>query len=76
MSKQPKIKYVSLIPKTEEARKRLEYHGEKWILTGKQDEVKYSREPGPYLRLTSRDGNKCICVKETDDKDYIVSMVG
>lgn len=76
MPKQPKLKYVTLTPKTEEAKKRLEYHGTQWVVRGSQQEVKYTREPGPYLRLQSRDGSKCIFVKENNDRDFIVRTVG
>lgn len=74
MAKQSKVKYVILTPKNDEAKKRLEYHGTRWVYRGMQAEVKYTREPGPYFRLQSRDGNKCIFVKERDDRDFIVRM--
>ena len=65
-----KEKFVILSPKNASAKERMEYHGDKWVIREVVDNVKFSREPGPYLVLISRDGKKCLHIKKKDDKDF------
>lgn len=72
MAREVKEKYVVLAPKNDEGKKRLDYHGDRWILRGETATLQYVREVGPWLILISRDGKKCLHVKKKDDKDFDV----
>lgn len=67
--------YIVLTPKNTEAKKKLEYHGERWVLRKEVDIVKFSREPGPWLVLMSRDGKKLMHVKKANDPDFDTRVI-
>lgn len=75
MARQKKEHYVVLTPKNDDARKRLSYHGERWILRDTIDKLKFSMEPGPFFLLVSKDGKKCLHVKKEYDTDFNVRVV-
>ena len=71
MPRQKKIHYAILTPRNDEAKKKLEYHGDKWIIKGWKDTVRFdSLNMGRWSVLVSRDGNKCLLVKEVEDKFF------
>jgi len=65
-----KEKYAVIIPKHDDAKKRLEYHGEKWLLRG----TKLIRDE-EYFVFRSRDGKKCIHVNKKNDNDFTVRLM-
>jgi hypothetical protein len=67
--------YAILTPKNDFAKKKMTYHSEKWILLEEINEVRYTRDSGPFLVLRSRDGKKCIIAKKTDDADFDVRVL-
>lgn len=70
-----KIPYIVLTAKTAVGKEKLSYHGERWILKGKTEKLKFTRDPGPWLIVISRDGKKCIHIKEKDDLDFTTRML-
>lgn len=70
--REKKESYVIITPKNDGATKKMDYHGDRWILRAEVPTTRFSREPGPWLVLISRDGKKCIHVKKTDDPDFSV----
>ena len=70
-----KEKYVILTPKNDNGKKKLDYHGDKWLFLRIVDNLKFIREPGPFIVLQSRDGKKCIHVKEKEDPDFCIRFV-
>lgn len=69
-----KEKYAVLTPKTEEANKKLSYHGNRWLLKGEVESLKFSRTVGPFYLLISRDGKKCLHIQKTNDPDFIIYL--
>jgi hypothetical protein len=74
MGRAKQIKYVILTPKNDVAKSRLEWHGERWEFRRIVFEVKFSREPGPYVVVMSRDGKKCLTIKSKNDPDFDIRM--
>lgn len=71
-----KEKIIVLTPKTDAGRKKLDYHGERWLFRHMTDNIKFSREPGPWYVLMSRDGKKVLHVKQDADPDFDVRDLG
>lgn len=67
--------YAIITPKNDAATKKLEWHGNRWIFRSLVDMVKFSRDPGPWYVLISRDGKKCIYVRKTDDVDFDIRIM-
>jgi len=70
-----KEKYAIITPKNEGAKKRMEYHGDRWLFRGEVDTLKFVRGEGPWLVLVSRDGKKCIHINKKNDNDFQVRML-
>lgn len=68
--REKKETYAVLTPKNDSAKKRMEYHGNKWIFRGEVDTLKFVKGEGPWLVLISRDGKKCIHVHKKNDPDF------
>lgn len=73
MSREKKETYATIIPKTENGKLRMDYHGERWIYKGQVDTLKYSKG-GPWHILISRDGTKCLHIKKENDIDFDVRL--
>ncbi len=67
-----KENYVIITPRNDNATKKLEWHGTKWVMRQLVEEVKFSRDPGPWYVLISRDGKKSMFVRQTGDVDFDV----
>lgn len=66
-----KIRYALLEGKSEKGIKKLGHrNGEKWIVTGEVEGLKFVRSQGPSYVMTSRDGLAVIFVKKTNEIDY------
>lgn len=67
--------YVVLTPKNDAAKKKMDYHGNRWILRRELETVKFSMERGPWLVIVSRDGKKLMHVKKENDPEFDVRRV-
>lgn len=72
-AKQPT--YAILTAKNDFAKKKIDYHTEKWVLIEEIKEARYTRDNGPFLVLRSRDGKKCIIAKKTNDADFDIRVL-
>lgn len=70
-----KEKYAVVMPKHDSARKKLDYHGERWLFRGEVESLKFVRGEGPFLVLISRDGKKCLHIQKRNDPDFSVHML-
>lgn len=75
MSRQKKEHFAVITPKTDIAKLKMAYHGERWLVRGIFPSVRFTREPGPWVRLMSRDGNKCLDVHQTKDQDFSIRFL-
>jgi hypothetical protein len=64
-----KDSFIVLVPKTDDAKAKLGYHGDKWLLRCTQENPKY-RAPGTYFRVMSRDGKKLMFIRDKNDPDF------
>jgi hypothetical protein len=71
-----KEKYIVLTPKNDNGKKKMDYHGDRWLLRDEVDKLKFSREPGPFYIIMSRDGKKVLHVKKDGDPDFNVRELG
>ena len=67
--------FVMLTSKNENGKMKLGHHGEKWIVLGKQEGLKFSTDKSVHLKLLSRDGSKLMLVKEQNDPDFDIRTV-
>lgn len=74
--RQKQIPYVEITPKNESGKKRMAHHGSRWIFRSESDTIKFSREPGPWVGLMSRDGKDFLWIKKNNDPDFTIRMVG
>lgn len=56
--------------KTEKGKSKISYHGERWYLVEVVEKLKFSRIPGPYVIVKSRDGASVLCIKQENDLDF------
>jgi len=73
--REKKERYAVITAKHEEAKKKLDYHGERWLFRGEVESLKYVRGEGPWLVLVSRDGKKCIHINKKNDNDFTVRLL-
>jgi hypothetical protein len=67
--------YLVLIPKNDNAKKRLSYHGERWIFRRETTNppTTYARSSPSdtvWILVMSRDGKSIIWLKKKDDPDF------
>lgn len=74
----PRVKHEPMIylePKTEEGKKKLAYHGNKWYLRGTETSLKIANRGVPVYVCRSRDGSKILFVRQKDDPDFNVRLL-
>ena len=65
---------IELTPKTKKGKDRISQHGNRWIVTGRQDEVIFAPgRKGPWLMLESLQTNDKRWVHETHDDNFVVT---
>ena len=75
MPKKSKEQYVLVSAKTDKGKDKISYHGEKWLFREEVTQLKFTREPGPFLIFRSRDGTRVLFVKKQDDTDIAYRFV-
>lgn len=73
--RQKKEHYIILTPRNDAAKLKMAHHGDKWIIREELEFIKFLREPGPWLKLVSRNGEKVLFVKKNNDPYFITREV-
>jgi hypothetical protein len=76
MMREKKQTYVIITPKNDKAVERMSYHGDRWILRETKEKLTFSTVSEPHYCLLSRDGNKILLIKKTNDSDFDVRVIG
>lgn len=76
MAREKKEPLVELTPKNESGKKRMSYHGNRWVLRQEVETLGGCRIPGPWLGVRSRDGKTFLWIHKNNDTDFTVREVG
>jgi len=76
MSREKKETIVELTPKNESGKKRMSYHGDRWVLRQEIDTLGTGRISGPWLGCRSRDGKAFLWIHKVNDADFTVRKLG
>jgi hypothetical protein len=76
MAREKKETLVELTPKSEAGKKRMSYHGSRWVFKREIDTLGGMKLPGPWIGVQSRDGKTFLWIHKVDDADFTVREVG
>ncbi len=78
VARKKKEKYIELSPKNDSGKKRLSYHGNRWVLKRETDtppQVYLRSATGSWIFAMSRDGKIGLWVNKDNDSDFNVRML-